>query len=105
MLSALSHVDQWLSLPVARAGRGIDFPRWLAFYHVRPLKSGSNTGLDTDSAGSSFETGHNGGRQCEHPKQVGDIDHIKVFATVDGAERWFEENDREGVAFEYDVIE
>jgi hypothetical protein len=42
---------------------------------------------------------------AQHPKQVGDIDHIKVFATVGAAERWFEENDPEGVAFEYDVIE
>ena len=32
-------------------------------------------------------------------KQVGDVDH-----TVDAAETWFEENDREGVAFEYDVM-
>lgn len=38
-------------------------------------------------------------------KQVGDVDHIKVFSTVDAAEKWFEENDPEGVAFEYDVIE
>jgi hypothetical protein len=38
-------------------------------------------------------------------KQVGDKDHVKVFATVDAAETWFEENDPEGVAFEYDVIE
>lgn len=41
-------------------------------------------------------------------KQVGDAEHaehIKVFATVDAAERWFEENDPEGVAFEYDVLE
>ena len=37
-------------------------------------------------------------------KQVGDADHIKVFSTVDVAETWFEENDPEGVAFEYDVI-
>lgn len=37
-------------------------------------------------------------------KQVGDVDHIKVFATVEVAEIWFEENDPEGVAFEYDVI-
>ncbi|CUU18627.1 MULTISPECIES: hypothetical protein [Bradyrhizobium] len=37
-------------------------------------------------------------------KQVGDVDQIKVFATVDAAETWFEENDPEGVAFEYDVI-
>lgn len=38
-------------------------------------------------------------------RQVGDAEHIKVFATVDAAERWFEENDPEGVAFEYDVLE
>ncbi|UPT93878.1 hypothetical protein J4G48_0031705 [Bradyrhizobium barranii subsp. apii] len=38
-------------------------------------------------------------------KQVGDIEHIKIFATADAAERWFEENDPEGVAFEYDVME
>ncbi|MCK1447251.1 hypothetical protein IVB34_40210 [Bradyrhizobium sp. 2] len=37
-------------------------------------------------------------------KQVGDVDHIKVFATVDAAETWFEENDPEGVAFECDVM-
>jgi hypothetical protein len=32
-------------------------------------------------------------------KQVGDKDHIKVFATVDAAEKWFEDNDarRRGV--------
>ena len=35
-------------------------------------------------------------------KQVGDPDHLKVFANVDAAETWFEENDPEGVAFEYD---
>jgi len=37
-------------------------------------------------------------------KQVGDVDHIKVFATTDAAEAWFEENDPEGVAFEYEVL-
>jgi hypothetical protein len=26
-------------------------------------------------------------------KQVGDRDHVKVFANVDAAEKWFEEND------------
>ena len=31
-------------------------------------------------------------------KQVGDKDHIKVFANVDAAEKWFDENDPEGVA-------
>jgi hypothetical protein len=31
-------------------------------------------------------------------KQVGDADHVKVFANQDAAEKWFEENDPEGVA-------
>jgi hypothetical protein len=38
-------------------------------------------------------------------KQVGDVEHIKVFADQDVAEAWFAENDPEGVAFEYKVIE
>ena len=39
-------------------------------------------------------------------KQVGDPDdHLKVFATTDAAERWLDENDPEGVAFEYEVLE
>lgn len=38
-------------------------------------------------------------------KQAGEPEHIKVFATVDAAEKWFEENDLEGVAFEHDVLE
>jgi hypothetical protein len=33
-------------------------------------------------------------------KQVGDVDHIKVFANQDAAETWLEANDPEGVAFE-----
>jgi hypothetical protein len=37
-------------------------------------------------------------------KQVGDPDHLKVFAKADAAETWFAENDPEGVAFEYEVI-
>ena len=37
-------------------------------------------------------------------KELGDdADHVKVFANVEAAERWFEENDPEGVAFEYEV--
>jgi hypothetical protein len=32
-------------------------------------------------------------------------EHIKVFAKADAAETWFEENDPEGVAFEYDVLD
>ena len=38
-------------------------------------------------------------------KQVGDAEHIKVFANVDAAGTWFEENEPEGVAFEYDMLE
>ena len=30
-------------------------------------------------------------------KQVGDPEYVKVFATTDAAEKWFEENDPEGV--------
>jgi hypothetical protein len=36
-------------------------------------------------------------------KDVGDVDHLKIFASEDAAERWFVENDQEGVAFEYQV--
>ena len=38
-------------------------------------------------------------------KEVGDVDHLKVFASADAADRWFAENDPEGVAFEYEVTE
>jgi hypothetical protein len=38
-------------------------------------------------------------------KEVGDVEHLKVFANQEAAERWFEENDPEGVAFEYEVLE
>jgi hypothetical protein len=38
-------------------------------------------------------------------KQVGDPEHIKVFATRDAADAWFADNDPEGVAFEYWVLE
>jgi hypothetical protein len=37
-------------------------------------------------------------------KQVGDDDHPKIFASEDAANRWFAENDPEGVAFRYEVI-
>jgi hypothetical protein len=36
--------------------------------------------------------------------QVGDPEHVKVFASREAAERWFDENDPEGVAFECEVI-
>jgi hypothetical protein len=38
-------------------------------------------------------------------KQVGDRDHLKVFASADAAETWFAENDPEGVTFEYEILE
>jgi len=37
-------------------------------------------------------------------KEVGDVDHLKVFANEEAAEKWFRENDPEGFAFEYPVI-
>ena len=38
-------------------------------------------------------------------KQVGDKEHLQVFASEDAAETWLQENDPEGVAFEYEVKE
>jgi len=38
-------------------------------------------------------------------KQVGEADYLRVFANSDAAETCFEENDPEGVAFEYEVLE
>jgi len=40
----------------------------------------------------------------ETSKQVGDPDHLKVFANTYAAEARFAENDAEGVALEYEVI-
>jgi hypothetical protein len=37
-------------------------------------------------------------------KQVGDKDHLKVFANEDAAETWLQEKDPEGIAFEYEVM-
>ncbi|MFG3593226.1 hypothetical protein [Bradyrhizobium sp. RDI18] len=37
-------------------------------------------------------------------KQVGDRDHLKVFANSDLADEWFVVNDPEGAVFEYEVI-
>jgi len=36
-------------------------------------------------------------------KEVGDEDHLKVFASEEAAARWFAEHDPEGVAFEHPV--
>ena len=37
-------------------------------------------------------------------KEVGDVDHLKVFATPELADEWFQENDPEGIAFGYEVL-
>ncbi len=37
--------------------------------------------------------------------QVGDRNHLKVLANEDAAETWLQENDPEGVPFEYEVLE
>jgi hypothetical protein len=36
-------------------------------------------------------------------KNVGDPDHLKVFASNAAANAWFRKNDPEGVAFEYPI--
>ena len=38
-------------------------------------------------------------------KEVGDPDHLKVFANAQAADTWLEEKEPEGVAFEYEVLE
>ncbi|PAY06642.1 MULTISPECIES: DUF5658 family protein [Bradyrhizobium] len=37
-------------------------------------------------------------------KNVGDPQHLKLFATSDAAQSWFKQNDPEGVAFAYEII-
>jgi hypothetical protein len=38
-------------------------------------------------------------------KQVGDVDHLKVFIDEAAADTLLAENDPEGMAFEYEVME
>jgi len=38
-------------------------------------------------------------------KHVGECRPSQIFATVDAAEKWFGENDPEGLAFEYEILE
>jgi hypothetical protein len=38
-------------------------------------------------------------------KDVEDKEQFKVFASERAANRWFEDNDPEGVAFEYEVMD
>ena len=37
-------------------------------------------------------------------RDVGDADHLRVFANEVAAEAWFNENDHEGIAFRYEAI-
>jgi len=41
----------------------------------------------------------------DNRKHFGDTDRLKVFANQSAAERWFQENDPEGIAFEYEFME
>ena len=43
------------------------------------------------------------GRAVDTNKEVGDVDQLKVFATLELADEWFTENDPQGVAFGYEV--
>jgi hypothetical protein len=36
-------------------------------------------------------------------KEVGDRDHLKVFANRDAADEWLKDNDPEGIPFGYEV--
>jgi hypothetical protein len=38
-------------------------------------------------------------------KQVGDLDHLKVLTDEATVDTWPAENDPEGMAFEYEVLE
>jgi hypothetical protein len=42
---------------------------------------------------------------CERTETGNKHGYVKVFANAAAAETWFEENDPEGVAFEYEVLE
>jgi hypothetical protein len=37
-------------------------------------------------------------------KEIGGVDHLRVFADEDAAERWFRANDPDGVALEYEAL-
>jgi hypothetical protein len=37
-------------------------------------------------------------------KDVGDPDHLKVFATPEVADEWFKDSDPEGVVLGYEVV-
>ena len=45
-------------------------------------------------SGGDVDTNHN----------VGHPDHLKLFATPEAADEWFQKNDPEGVVFGYEII-
>jgi hypothetical protein len=58
------------------------------------------------TSGASICPAHSQRIYVDTSKQVGDKEHIKMFRQPGRrAETWFEENDPEGVAFEYEVLE
>jgi hypothetical protein len=67
-----------------------------------------DAGTELRQAGPDNRTapeGNQGLIYIDTGKDVGDPDHLKAFASEDAAEKWFAENDPEGVAFEYEVLE
>ena len=40
------------------------------------------------------------GRAVDTDKEVGEVDHLKLFATPEAADEWFKENNPDDVAFE-----
>jgi hypothetical protein len=36
---------------------------------------------------------------------VGDLNHVKIYASEDTAEKWFRQDTLEGVAFEYEILD
>ena len=63
-----------------------------------PLSDPNSTERDQRSFSSSWI-------YVDASKDVGDVDHLKVFANAAAAEAWFKAHEPEGVAFEYELIE
>jgi hypothetical protein len=57
-------------------------------------ESGNCSGTDDDRLDPSIPE-----------KRVSDLDHLKIFVAEATADTWLTENDPEGMAFEYEVLE
>jgi hypothetical protein len=93
-----------------KAGRGLDDLRAHGYTSGHSPERGS--GVQSRSEGSPLGAPEAEKRPAmtvwiyvDTGKQVGDRNHLKVFANEDAAETWLQENDPEGVAFEYEVLE